>query len=546
MTQKEALEILKLGKNVFLTGPAGSGKTFALNAYIDFLKNKGVGVGVTASTGIAATHLNGITIHSWAGIGIKESMSEREISDLSKKRYLAKRFEKTKVLIIDEVSMLHYFYLDLVDKVCRAFKKDNRPFGGMQVVLCGDFFQLPPVSKNSTERTFANKSKIWQEMNLKICYLSEQYRQGDDVLIKVLNDIRANKAGERTLSFLRERYQKSPRNFSTATKLYTHNIDVDIINKKNLEALGGEMKTYFATSRGNKKLAAFLKKNCLAPEELRLKRGAAVMFVKNNFDKGYVNGTLGIVEDFDEDGFPVVRVCKTGKEIIAGPESWRIEEEGMAKAEIIQIPLRLAWAITVHKSQGMSLDAVEIDLSKSFVEGMGYVALSRVRSFEGLKLMGLNQIALQVNEEVLLLDKELMRMSEMVSIGLRKLNQLEKEKNQEEFLKSVAPAEKLKSVSTYEETEMLVLQKFSIKEIAEKRGLTEDTILGHLEKLIERDENLDLSYLRPWGKRFELIKNVFKETGDTRLTVVREILGESFSYRELRLARLFLKESDAR
>ncbi len=141
MLQSEALDILKLGKNVFLTGPAGSGKTHVLNEYIKYLKSNAVDVAVTASTGIAATHLGGQTIHSWSGLGIRDVLTDYDIENMMEKQYLYKRFEKTKVLIIDEVSMLHHYRLDLIEWICRQFKRNEKPFGGMQVILSGDFFK---------------------------------------------------------------------------------------------------------------------------------------------------------------------------------------------------------------------------------------------------------------------------------------------------------------------------------------------------------------------------------------------------------------------
>ena len=436
MKQKEALEILKMGHNVFLTGSAGSGKTFLLNQYIDYLRKKKVNIGITASTGIAATHMNGVTVHSWSGMGIKDKLTNKDIQKLLKRKRLKSNFEKTKVLVIDEISMLHHFQLDLVDRICKAFRQNYEPFGGMQVILCGDFFQLPPVSKENNKVCFVSESDIWPDMNLKVCYLDEQHRHSDSELTKVLNDIRADNVGEYTLEPLRKRYKNGNINFSNLTKLYTHNIDVDTINNRELEKLEGESSVYTMTSRGNRKLVETLKKNCLAPEELVLKKGALVMFVKNNFEEEYVNGTLGIVVDFNDEGLPVVKTAR-GRTIHANYKSWMFEEDGKAIAEISQIPLRLAWAITVHKSQGMTLDAAEIDLSKSFVEGMGYVALSRVRSLSGLKLMGLNDMALRINKEVLELDKELMKASGDVCSELSELPIQEKEKCQQEFLDSI-------------------------------------------------------------------------------------------------------------
>ncbi len=548
MTQDQAFDILKLGHNVYLTGSAGAGKTYLLNRYIEHLKKNNVEVAVTASTGIAATHMGGVTIHSWSGLGIRDYLTEQDLDALEERRYLFLRFQNTRVLIIDEVSMLHHFRLDLVEKIVRSFKRNSAPFGGMQVILCGDFFQLPPVSRaNEPEAKFIYHSDAWNEMNLKICYLHEQHRQTDDACVRVLNDIRGNRVSEETLMPLRRRYMKEPKVSIPPTKLYTHNVDVDSVNEKEISTLDGEENVFEMTSRGRAPLIEALKKSCLAPEKLRLKIGARVMFVKNNMDAGYVNGTLGKVVAF-ENGAPVVETVK-GARIMATPVSWMIEEDGKMKAEITQVPLRLAWAITVHKSQGMSLDAIEVDLSKSFEKGMGYVALSRVRTLDGLKLLGLNKIALEVHPEVLEFDKELLDQSTEAENALRAFSTEEKMRRQKEYLASISGRkEKKKQISTYEETRALLASKLSIREMAQKRGITEATILQHLEKLVQDGKVnalRELAHIKPQAKRFEKMKTVFnavyKETGEMKLSPVREILGESFNFEELRIARLFLK-----
>ncbi|MFC1623661.1 helix-turn-helix domain-containing protein [Patescibacteria group bacterium] len=543
MKQKEALEILKMGHNVYLTGAAGSGKTHLLNEFIKFLKENKVETGITASTGIAATHMNGTTIHSWAGIGIKDDLDDWELDSLTQRPYLFKRFKNTKVLIIDEVSMLHSYRLDLIDKVCRAFKRNNLPFGGIQVVLSGDFFQLPPINRNGDDFGFINKSQVWQNMDLKICYLEEQFRHECPILVDILNNIRKNDAGENVLVPLRKRYKKNLENI-TPTKLYTHNIDIDRINEGELDEIDNPLRTFEMENKGRKKLVESLKKSCLAQEELRLKKGAVVMFLKNNPIKKYVNGTLGKVIDFNDWGLPVVETYD-GRKIEVERESWTIDDEGKVKAELKQIPLRLAWAITIHKSQGMSLDAAEIDLSKSFVEGMGYVALSRIRRIDGLRLMGLNTTALQVNGEILELDSDLLRLSEEATEELQNIPAEEKEEKKKRYVKSVegSKIEKEEKVSTYEKTRLLIETKISIKEMAKKRKFTEQTIMRHLEVLLEDKENKpDLKHLEPGvsSERLEKIKKAFEESGDTKLTPVKEILGEDFEYDELRLARLFL------
>ena len=198
MRQSSALDILKTGQNVFLTGSAGSGKTYTLNQYINYLRARRLPVAVTASTGIAATHMNGTTIHSWSGIGIKDELSDRDLTNLSRKQFLADRLKDTAVLIIDEISMLHAKQLNLVNQVLKHVRKNDAAFGGIQVVVAGDFFQLPPIgSKGETNREkFALMSEAWLDATFHTCYLSEQHRQVSEAanggldLDDILNQIR--------------------------------------------------------------------------------------------------------------------------------------------------------------------------------------------------------------------------------------------------------------------------------------------------------------------------------------------------------------------
>ncbi|MBU2229013.1 AAA family ATPase [Patescibacteria group bacterium] len=437
MKQSDALDILKMGHNVFLTGFAGSGKTFLLNKYIEYLRKSNVEVGVTASTGIAATHMEGRTIHSWAGMGISSEMTKPEIKKVLRKAHIKKRIAGTRVLIIDEISMLGHRQLDLVDEICRLGKKQNIPFGGMQIILSGDFFQLPPINKASDEgeNKFATESSVWEEMDLKICYLDEQFRQSDKEFSKILNDIRDDKVTADTISTLMSRLNVDIGDEIVPTKLNTHNAAVDAINGRELTKLIGKPVKFEMNSTGSPKVVETLKKGCLAPEKITLKLGASVMFVKNNFNKEYVNGTLGKVIDFGkEEGWPIVETS-SGKRIVAEPESWGIEEEGETIARVEQVPLRLAWAISVHKSQGMSLETAEIDLSRAFECGMGYVALSRVRSLSGIKLTGINNTALEVNKDVVGLNREFIIRSQSDADELKEFGKKKVNKLQSDFIK---------------------------------------------------------------------------------------------------------------
>lgn len=550
MKQTEALDILKMGHNAFITGAAGSGKTHLLNQYIHYLKEHGVEIGITASTGIAATHMGGMTIHAWSGLGIRDRLDEYELDLLESRRYLWQRMEHVKVLIIDEVSMLHHFRIDLVDRILRAFKRRDEPFGGIQVVLCGDFFQLPPVSRHGEPKAeFIYKSKVWQELDLRICYLEEQHRQTDRAYLEVLNDIRENSVSDRTLEHLHSRYPDGQTQVSSATKLYSHNIDVDKENDHELAKLPGELFVSQMSGRGKKALVDTLMKGCLAPETLRLKKNARVMFVKNNFEGGYANGTQGTVTVCDEDRIVVKTI--DGRTLPVTPATWMIAEEGEASAEITQFPLRLAWAITVHKSQGMSLDCAEVDLSRAFERGMGYVALSRVRTLDGLILKGLNNIALEVRGEVLAFDKKFRADSDLHTDEILDLSEEDRLKFQEEFLYAIAPKagtgkKKKEVIDTRRETARLLTAKKSLEEIAEARGLKRETIIAHLEELKAQSGKLDIDHIRKdislakMKKIIAAFAKTAKDGEEGKLAPVKALLGNAVSYDEIRLVRLFL------
>jgi len=545
MTQKEALEILKKGHNAFITGAAGSGKTFLLNAYIDFLRKNSIGAAVTASTGIAATHIGGMTVHAWTGLGIKDSLSESDISGLKTRNYLKSRYRKTNVLIIDEVSMLHSSQLDLIDKLFQAFKENELPFGGVQVVLCGDFFQLPPVVRSGdSQKKFAYHARSWQSLDPKICYLDEQHRQNDDLFLAVLSAIRSNTVGSQERAYLQTRIGKDVVGKIEPTKLYSHNADVDLENSQELRKISGKEYLYWMEGHGGESLLESIKRGCLAPDVLHLKIGARVMFVKNNFEDGYSNGTLGIVKSLDEENICVR--TQEGRTIDVGLANWMIEENGKIKAQISQYPLRLAWAITVHKSQGMSLDAAKIDLSQSFERGMGYVALSRVRSLDGLSLVGFNENALKVSDEVLEFDKELKKISDKHAKEIRAMMGAFPKKD--DLDEPPAKLQAKKKIPTHQLTKEMLEKRMELEEIAKARKLTVGTIITHLEKLKEKRQLPDVAYLgenighkRLTGMQRMIFANR-DEDGKFPLYPVKEIFGDDISYEELRLARLLMDE----
>jgi ATP-dependent DNA helicase PIF1 len=404
MNQGLALEVMLSGESVLLTGPAGAGKTFVLNQFIRFAKAEGKHVSVTATTGLAATHLGGTTIHSWAGIGVQDHLPNGFAEHIAKGR--REIIEKTDVLIIDEISMLHDFRLDMVDEVCRLVRKKDEPFGGIQLIMSGDFFQLPPINRgDSRAGGFVVNSKVWQELDPVICYLQEQHRQDDETLLEILNAIRAGEVRRHHAETLLQRAEVYPDEFELLTELHTVNIDVDKLNDAKLAELEGDEITYSQTTTGSEGYLESLQRSVLAPAALKVKKGALVMAVKNSAERKYVNGSLGTVIDFEPyTEYPIVEF-KNGKVVSMVPDTWELRDGDKKRASISQIPLRLAWAITVHKSQGMTLDAARIDLRKAFVEGMGYVALSRVKNLNNLYLTGINQMALRVSEDAQTIDE---------------------------------------------------------------------------------------------------------------------------------------------
>ena len=449
MTQAQALDILKTGANVFLTGEPGSGKTHVTRTFVNYLKRSKIDVAVTASTGIAATHLGGRTIHSWSGIGIKRHLTDRDVDSIASTEWVSTRIAGARVLIIDEVSMLDAVTLDAVDRVCKEVKRSAEPFGGLQTVFVGDFFQLPPVVPRpqpeqiqtgwldeSSTTGFAFHGHAWAGAQPLTCYLSEQHRQQDDGFARILSAIRNDCVSADEIEVLQTRVCHESASPEDALKLYSHNADVDRINAKALQSMAGTAHAFSMTSSGKRSLVTALKRGCLSPETLELKVGAKVMFTKNDPKGAFVNGTLGVIVTFDKDsGLPKIKTI-SGRRVTAEPMEWTVEDHGRVTARIGQIPLRLAWAMTVHKSQGMSLDAAMVDLRQAFVEGQGYVALSRVRTLVGLRLLGWNDVALKVHPDVLATDEQFREQSLSAEETFGNLDQEELIKMHTAFVKA--------------------------------------------------------------------------------------------------------------
>lgn len=375
--------------NVLVTGAAGTGKSVLLRHTRQHYRDMMVNLGVVGSTGIAAVNVGGLTLHTWAGLGMgdekAEKIANRIMFDANRRAY--ENITGTNHLAIDEISMIGGTLFEKVDKVFRIVRKRDEPFGGMQLILFGDFLQLPPVSESNEKREpFCFETQAWKDAKFKVHNLTKVYRQADQEFADVLNHVRRGDVNAKVSTLLNSCYRKPDANPEIPPViLTTHNADADNINKRRLAMLEAEGHGYNAEDEGTERAKKILER-CLMPASLDLKVGAQVMCCVNlDQDRGVVNGTLGKVVDFTGkfSRMPIVKF-NNGVTMTMEAVTWQIRENEKVIGSRTQIPLRLAWAITVHKSQGMTLDKVEVHLGKAFEYGQAYVALSRARTKEGL------------------------------------------------------------------------------------------------------------------------------------------------------------------
>jgi ATP-dependent DNA helicase PIF1 len=426
--QLTALNKILQGESIFITGPGGTGKSYLLESLREEFNYIGKVLSLTALTGCAALLLgsHAKTLHSWAGIGLGKGDLDPIIRSIVMNGRKKKNWIKTDCLVIDEVSMMTPQLLELLDTVGRRVRKcREKPFGGLQIVLVGDFYQLPPVSNENN--CYAFKSPIWNELIKSTVCLTKIYRQSDEVFQKVLGEARIGELSDESIEILKGRMNLPwKKEKIRPTLLFTRNADVSTINQSHFTKLNGECKTYkvrtiFPSKAVPGTLDGFLKskttiihdltdeeiqwrvdrldKDAPYEKEVNLKIGAQVMLITNlNQETGLVNGSRGVVTDFNGD-VPLVLFASSDSSIPIHLHSWKAE--GDVDIEREQIPLRLAYALTIHKAQGASLDSVFIDIGESTFEyGQAYVALSRVRNLNSLYVYDFDPKAFRVNSDV--------------------------------------------------------------------------------------------------------------------------------------------------
>ena len=419
--QTQALQAILQGRNVFLTGQGGTGKSFLIKKIADSFKERNKTLAITATTGCAALLLGegAKTIFSWAGVGLGEDPTGKLIAMISRSKKTLTRWLLTDALIIDETSMMTADLFEKLDAIAKNLRANQLPFGGIQLILVGDFYQLPPVAKQQgPEVKFVFESPLWNQTIHHIIELKQIMRQTDPVFQKILSEAREGYLSPESHAILKGRmglpWQKDK---IRPSLLFTRRSEVDYINISNLKALKGERHTFSATTKYSavatnkkdteavQKAITKLDRDAAYSPELTLAVDAQVMLIKNiSIETGLVNGSRGVVTGFGPGPLYEPKVLFKGHSypVTISPQDWEVEDAGVKGVKRSQLPLVLAYAITIHKSQGSTLDCALVDISASTFEyGQAYVALSRAKSLEALYIHDIDPKAIRAHPKVI-------------------------------------------------------------------------------------------------------------------------------------------------
>jgi len=411
--QNEAFNAMKNNKNIFITGPGGSGKSHVINSFVNYYKNNIENeenkLYVTSSTGLSSLLINGITIHQYSGIGTGEKDIEYYVKSIQKKKIVRERWKNTSVLIIDEISMINSNLFEKLDIIAQRIRKNNKPFGDIQIICSGDFLQLPPVKSED----FCFESFTWDITIDKIFYFDKIIRQNNEEFQNVLNKIRVGVIDNEVKNCLERCKNRKLENKDgiIPTLLFSKKEIVKTHNDKNLNKLideGHKKVTYKSEYIFSSKINDLVKDDYIKlinsqyniEDEIILTKYSQVMLNINNIDEGLANGSRGIIIDFSESNNPIVQFLN-GKVLEIKKKDYKLEEnkDSITKK---QIPLIHAWAMTIHKAQGMSLEYIQTDIGKSIFEyGQAYVVLSRIKNLDGLSLMDIDYSKIKANPKLI-------------------------------------------------------------------------------------------------------------------------------------------------
>ena len=410
-TYLKVLTLLQNGENVFLTGFAGTGKSYILGKLKEKFKKK---LTITSTTGLAAVNVKGQTLHSWAGVGLCKNPVYKTVEKIRTRMTQMRQILNCKILAVDEISMLNIEAFEYINEVLKEIKESSEPFGGIQVIFIGDFFQLPPVEKeNTVQKRFCFDSPVWEDLNLKNVVLKKNYRQSEEDFINALADMRTNSLTPQDIELFNSRSAEGDTYQTDMLHIFSTNEEANQYNLAKFNMIEEPARVFMAQDgvyRGNKLvydnfnqsesyILEIFSKNCRAEKDIVLKLGARVMLLINmDFNKGLINGSCGSIQKFNENG--IVIKFDNGIEATIPKHKFEYYYNDRVVAERMQYPLKLAYGITIHKSQGMTLDKLVVDCSRIFERGQAYVAMSRVKTLDGLFIKSFTPQKVMVDEHV--------------------------------------------------------------------------------------------------------------------------------------------------
>lgn len=536
--QAQAIEVLKRQGNVFLTGAAGTGKSFLLNHYL--ADKNAEDFPIVASTGAAAVLVGGRTFHSFFGLGIMEGGLKQTVLRAIKNRKLVYRLNRAACVIIDEVSMLPGAAIAAAENIARAVRRNEEPWGGLRIISVGDFAQLPPIARDGGAKDWAFTHEAWQASDFQPALLSTVMRTNDTEFLRILNFIRVGTVNQDVCDFLNARMDIAD-DLSDATRLFPHRAQAEKFNQFRLESIDGPATGFETTYEGEERYIDSAKKSIPLPDVLVLKRGALVMMRRNDPTPRlrYVNGSLAHVRSIAEDQISVELL--SGDVIDLQREAFSyLDGDGNIVAAAYNFPVTLAWATTIHKAQGASLDRMVVNLDHLWEPGQAYVALSRVRSAAGLTIERWNPSSIKAEPLVTrfydgLAESALKYVPRaLYSPTLRVVTKVDlppKKPGQ-------AEAKKGRIAAVFRALEA----KTPFPEILRQTELSQETVMRYVDQLIGTKVCPNLNYLIDDLDGVDDIKDAFSDLGFEKLKPVYEFLEQSVDYETLKLVRMVMQK----
>lgn len=533
--QQSALHVLLGSTNVFLTGAAGTGKSHLLRLYLSAHDPKTHPI--LASTGAAAMLVGGRTFHSFFGLGICEGGRAATVKRATSDKRTIRRIQHTECVVIDEVSMLSGETLATAEEIARVSRESFQPWGGLRIIAVGDFAQLPPVQDRGTKKDWAFLHPVWQASELQPAFLQTPVRTQEPRLLSVLRAVREGIVNQEVEAFLEERMRPAAtEKKQDATHLFPHRSSAEKYNMQRLSALPGTITTIETQYSGRRDAIKKLQQQCPIPDTLCLKPGALVMTRKNDttYPHAYVNGSLGTIQQIDEECLQISLLNSETIDLYKD-EFHLLDGNGRPLASAYNFPITLAWATTIHKAQGASIDELVVNMTHLWEPGHAYVALSRARTEAGLHITAWDHSSISVDPDVTVLYADI---KEQWKETVRHLPQ------DPPVLPTPNKQEKLPKKSTipnHLQTLALLNKGMPLTEIAAQLGWKVSTIIGHIERLQKEGADLNIAYLRPSDGFLKPIENALRTAEGYALKPIFEQFNGTYSYDDLKLARLFVQ-----